>query len=89
MPMPDGETSTVGWNYTFAQPEQLIYAPGNPDPREVLDTLAVFVSAWDEARRYGDEGSDGWDLFPESVSDFLGAAEEFYIDTADATGATG
>lgn len=68
----------VGFRYTGAADTDAIYAHGS-DPVDVLHTLAVFVSAWDEAQRYPD--SENADLFPQACAPFLGAAETFDIDT--------
>lgn len=58
-----------------------IFAPmHNEDPRGVLETLASFLGAWDEAQRY--EGSENRDLFPRECEPFLAVAEEFSADVS-------
>lgn len=68
----------VGFHYTFARPVELIYGPGTP--LEALETLSSFVGAWHEAHRYGTEGSENWDLFPDVCVPFLDRADEFQMD---------
>lgn len=67
------ERANVGFHYTEAQPAGLIYGWG--DVREMLSTLASFVSAWAEAIER--PGSDNRDLFPASVVGFVDYADEF------------
>ena len=67
---------SVGFHYTFARPSELIYTHSDV-PFDALATLASFVGAWDESRRYGTPDSENWGLFPESCVRFLDGAEEF------------
>lgn len=71
-------------HYTGATDGDLIYAPDMGDGVRALDvllTLATFLSAWQEARPYGEESdSENNDLFPNSVVGFMPAIDDFYID---------
>lgn len=40
---------------------------------EMLETLAAFIGAADEAQRYGDSDSENRDLFPASASEWINA----------------
>lgn len=67
------ERENISFHHTFCADAELIYAPGNEDdPREVLETLASFLSAWVEAQRY--PASDNRDIFPMR---FLAWAESY------------
>lgn len=76
-----GPVSGVGFHYTGAEDHALIYAPMTDDPVEVLETLAGFVGAWDEAVKWGYEDSENRDLFPKACLPFLTVAELFASDT--------
>lgn len=67
----------VGFHYTGSDAD--VIRTHDMDPLDVLGTLAVFVSAWDEAMSYGRGApdSENRDLFPAACEPFLGAAEEF------------
>jgi len=77
------EVPRVGVGYTFARPDELIYAPTG-DSAEVLATLAGFVGAWAEALDSADRGreSDNADLFPIAVRCIADYADEFYCEVS-------
>lgn len=53
------------------------------EPAEILGTLASFMSAWDKSLTYPG-GGENVDLFPHECEPFLGASEDFYLDTHEA-----
>ena len=57
-----------------------IWAPAQHDSVRVLASLASFLSAWDEAIRYGDSDSENRRLFPDAALPVLGAVDEFTAD---------
>lgn len=59
----------------------LIFAPMVDDPRDVLETLASFVGAWDEAISYGSETSENRDLFPMDAEPWTKCADMFTLET--------
>ena len=58
----------------------VIWAPVQHDSVRVLASLASFLSAWDEAIRYGDNNSENRRLFPDAALPVLGAVDEFTAD---------
>lgn len=78
-----GPHGGVGFRYTGARREEYIWTH-DTDSREVLHTLASFVSAWAESiehqERTGGQ-SENADLFPASCIPFLEEHEQFYLDT--------
>ena len=58
----------------------VIWAPAQHDSVRVLASLASFLSAWDEAVRYGDSDSENRGLFPDAALPVLGAVDEFTAD---------
>lgn len=80
-----GPPSGIGFHYTGAEDHSLIYG-WDDEPVKVLETLASFVSAWDEAMKWGDEDSENRDLFPKACEPFLTVAELFALDTMEEEG---
>ena len=55
----------------------VIWAPAQHDSVRVLASLASFLSAWDEAVRYGGNDSENRGLFPDAALPVLGAVDDF------------
>ena len=58
----------------------VIWAPAQHDSVRVLASLGSFLSAWDEAIRYGGTESENRRLFPDAATPVLGAVDEFTVD---------
>ena len=58
----------------------VIWAPAHHDSVRVLASLASFLSAWDEAIRYGGSEGENRRLFPDAAIPVLGAVDEFTVD---------
>jgi subtilisin family serine protease len=58
----------------------VIWAPAQHDSVRVLASLASFLSAWDEAVRYGGNDSENRGLFPDAALPVLGAVDDFAGD---------
>jgi hypothetical protein len=66
--------------YVRSTTADVIWAPAQHDSVRVLASLASFLSAWDEAIRYGDSDSENRRLFPDAALPVLGAVDEFTAD---------
>lgn len=51
-------------------------------PREALETLGSFVSAFAESRQYGSPASDNWDTFPDHLAEWAQTHDDtVWMDT--------